>query len=610
MTRYRLKKRVLSSQTITAIKWCAITTLLVFISGLALLFYYTPPLDDLHKEFRKPAVIIKDQHHNVLAVYGDYFTHIVHLDKMPTYVPHAFLAIEDHNFYKHCGVNFRSVLRAFFKNKIAGKIVEGGSTLTQQLAKQILIGNNYFNYKNRSYIRKLQELFLAFQLEIKFSKNEILTLYLNRVYFGSGTYGIDAAALHYFQKSASQLTLFEAAILAGLLKAPSKYSPHNNQVLCLQRAKMVLKLMQEREYIDDAETFFNDKIDFHLPNRNLRFFTDWIYDFVGLCIDKEQTEDIEVITTFDLALQTKALRVCKRIMETEGTRLNAKEIALVIMNPHGAVRAMIGGINHSVSQFNRVTQAQRQAGSVIKPLIFFTALENGFSMNDYIDDSPFEIESESESWKPSNFRWKAIGSITLLDALVNSVNAVPIRLAQTLGIKRIHQTLKKMGIYTKQPDDLTIALGSGDVNLMDLTAAYASFTNEGCLPSPYGVTVIKNKKGEILYEHLEDRGKKIMSDESLAQMRTALNEIVQRGTGRRAQIERQISGKTGSNKNSDAWFIGYYEEPQKLDDDFCERDHDVAFGIWVGNDNPHDEMKPQSRGGIIPAMIAKEIFTH
>ncbi|USO02429.1 MAG: transglycosylase domain-containing protein [Alphaproteobacteria bacterium] len=580
-------------------------------SLIFLLIYYTPSLNELYTEFRKPAVVIKDQYDNTLAVYGDYFTNIVPLDELPSYVPQAFVAVEDRHFYQHHGISITGIARAMFKNRLAGRIVQGGSTLTQQLAKQILVGNKHFNYNDKSYKRKLQELILAIQLELKFSKKDILTLYLNRVYFGSGCYGIDAASRHYFDKHASKLTLFEAAILAGLLKAPSKYSPHNNQELCLKRAKTVLTLMKECDYIDDPDRFLDINKEFSSPNRNLRYFTDWVYDSIGQCIDKDNMEDIEVFTTFDVKLQKKALRACKKVMEQEGYKLGVKEVALVTMSPDGAVRTMIGGINHRNSQFNRVTQAQRQAGSAIKPLIFLAALENGYSTEDYIDDSPFE--KEDSSWKPSNFHWKSVGSITLHDALVNSVNAVPIRLTENIGIRRIQNTLKKMGIYTKQPDDLTIALGSGDANLIDLTAAYASFTNEGYLPSPYGVLYIKNAKGEVIYEHIENKGKKVMSDTSLSQMRVALNDIVQRGTGQRAQIGRQISGKTGSNRNSDAWMIGYYEEKPSADkdEDYADRANDLAFGIWVGGDTQREEdtMDERSRGGRIPAMIVKEFFS-
>lgn len=594
------------------------------IAGLfLLLFYNAPSLEDLYKDFRKPAIIIKDQKGNILGTYGDYFTHVVTLKTLPKYVPQAFLAVEDRRFYQHYGIDFMSILRAFLKNKMAGRVVQGGSSLTQQLAKQILVSNKYFDYKDQSYRRKLQEAFLAFQLERKLSKDEILTLYLNRVYFGSGAYGIDAASKHYFKKPAEELTVFEAALLAGLLKAPSKYSPHSNQKLCLARTQTILKLMQECGYIDDAQKALKQQGTYELPDRNLRFFTDWIYDSISLYIDPNQLEDIEVITTFDKDLQKKAVDACHKVMNAEGYKLGIKEVAFVTMTPSGAIKTMIGGINHAISQFNRVTQSQRQAGSVIKPLIYLAALENGFSIYDYMNDEPYS----KGTWHPSNFHWKTRGSVTLLEALVYSANAVTIRIAEAIGIPRVKGMLEKMGIFTHQPDNLTIALGSGDINIMDITAAYGSFANDGYLANPYGIIMIKNKKGDILYQRIETKGKKIMSNTSLEQMRLALKEIVQRGSGRGAKVAEYISGKTGSNRDCDAWFVGYYEKDNlsydpSLDHSseneniFVNSNHEIstsheklAFGVWVGNDK-NEDMHKKSLGGRVPAHIIREFFTN
>lgn len=599
------KKKSFFKKTLLAIFIFFFWTGLAGFSVFLYLIWDIPSIDDLYSTYRQPTIIIKDVHNKTISNYGDYFSEIVTLKDLPVYVPQTVLAVEDKRFYHHFGIDFLGIIRAFIRNKKAGRVVQGGSSITQQLAKNILITNGKFHFSDQSYKRKAQELFLAVQLERKLTKNQILTLYLNRVYLGSGTYGIDAASRLYFNKPASHLTIFESAVIGGLLKAPSKYSPFSNKKLAFERAEVVLKRMEECGYINSARKYIDmGKKQFEeikVPDQNLRYFTDWIYESINMYIDRSVKEDLEVVTTLDLDMQKTAQLACKKIMHSDGNDLGVKEVAFVAMTPEGAVRAMVGGINHYTSKFNRVTQAQRQAGSVIKPFVHLAALEYlGYSLTDYIDDTPYK----KGGWEPSNFHWHARGAVTLLDGLVNSVNAVTIRLAEAVGINRLHKFFQKLGIYTKQPDNLTIALGAGEVTLLDLTAAFAVLANKGCSTNPHGILLIRNRQGQVLYRRRKSSGVKVISDYALENMRFALNEVTIRGTGRRARIGNTVSAKTGSNKNTDAWFAGYRE--------FYENDDnrgftDLVVGVWAGNDH-NEDMHRRSVGGRVPAMIARAFF--
>lgn len=575
----------------------------VGICGLIILLWLVRDVPDISKITsltRQPSIVIKDQNGHLLATYGDLFGHVRQLNELPSYTKNALIAVEDRRFYHHFGLDVLSVFRAFVANRRAGRVVQGGSSITQQLAKNILIATGKFKHNDQTYKRKIQELFLALQLERKFSKDQILTLYLNRVYFGSGTYGIDAAAQKYFGKSAKNLTLFESAIIVGLLKSPSKFSPHSSFKRAIARAETVIKLMQDSGFIKNApheiQVGLEQMKDFKGPDYGVRYFTDWIRDSIQFYVDQE--EDLEVITTLDLNMQKSAEAAVKKIMDEHGTQLKASEAAFVAMSPDGAVKAMVGGRAHGFSQFNRATQALRQSGSAIKTFIYLAALEYlGKSMNDMENDSPYE----KGSWSPSNFKYRSVGQISYYEGLKKSCNSVVIRIAEEVGVPRIKQMLEKVGIYSDMPNNLTIALGSGSVTLLDYTAAYACFANHGRLTNPRGILAINDKYGNPKYRFTKYETPRVMSAKSYHELRHALNLVVTEGTGRRANIDGTVSGKTGSNGNKDAWFLGYREEKEGRNNKGFTN---IAFGAWVGNDNNSD-MNPKSMGSMLPALISK-----
>lgn len=549
---------------------------------------------------RQPSIIIKDQEGHLLATYGDLFGRVRQLHELPVYTKNALLAVEDKRFYNHFGLDLFGIARAIVANRKAGRVVQGGSSITQQLAKNILIATGKFKHSDQTYKRKIQEVFLVLQLERKFTKDQILTLYLNRVYFGSGTYGIDAAAQKYFGKSAPQLTLFESAIIVGLLKSPSKFSPHSSFKRATDRAETVIKLMQSSGFIQNAETEIAaghaQMQNFKGPDYGVRYFTDWIRDSIQFYADQE--EDLEVITTLDMNMQKAAEKSVKQIMDEYSDHMKASEAAFVAMSPDGAVKAMVGGRAHGFSQFNRVTQALRQSGSAIKTFIYLAALEYlGKSMSDMESDLPYE----KGTWHPSNFKYEAVGEISYLQALQKSVNSVVIRTAEHVGVKRIKHMLEKVGIYSDMPDNLTIALGAGTVTLLDYTAAYACFANHGRLTNPHGILAINDKFGNPKYRFVKYEQPRVMTAKSYHELRHALSTVVTSGTGRRADIDGTVSGKTGSNGNRDAWFIGYRETKEGRDNTGFT---DLIVGAWVGNDNNSD-MHPKSMGGFLPATIAK-----
>jgi len=585
------------------VKFFVLIGLWVGICGAAILFWMVRDVPDIGKISsltRQPSIVIKDQNGQLLATYGDLFGRVRQLSELPVHTKNALLAVEDKRFYSHFGLDFLGIARAVYANRRAGRIVQGGSSITQQLAKNILIATGKFKHNDQSYKRKIQEVFLVLQLERKFTKDQILSLYLNRVYFGSGTYGIDAAAQKYFGKSAPELTLYESAIIVGLLKSPSKFSPHSSFKRATERAEIVIKLMKSAGFIKDADIEIavgrEQMKDFKGPDYGVRYFTDWIRDSIQFYVDQE--EDLEVITTLDLDMQKTAEKVIKHVLDEHGQAMKVSEAAFVAMSPDGAVKAMVGGKAHGFSQFNRVTQALRQPGSAIKTFIYLAALEYmGKSMNDIEDDSPYE----KGTWKPGNFKYKSEGEITYLKALQKSVNSVAIRTAEKVGVKHVKQMLEKVGIYSDMPDNLTIALGSGSITLLDYTAAYACFANHGRLTNPRGILAINDKFGNPKYRFVKYETPRIMSAKSYHELRNALNTVVTAGTGRRTDIDGTVSGKTGSNGHRDAWFIGYRETKESRNN---EGFTDVVVGAWVGNDNNSD-MHPKSMGSFLPAMITK-----
>ena len=546
------------------------------------LIHDMPNLNNLESKGRRASIIFESYDGKNIATYGDLFKEVVTVDSLPRYVSDAIIAIEDHRFYQHSGVDFLGILRAMLRNLISGRIVQGGSTLTQQLAK------NLFLSPNRSIKRKVQELVLALWLEKKFTKKQILSIYLNRVYFGSGAYGIDAAAYRFFGKRAKDLTLFEAAKLAGILKSPTRYSPFYNKERSNKRTALVLSCMRDGKFISaEAEQEALQEIERpHTIAASMdenRYFTDWIMEHLEEIVQIND-EDLIIRTTLDSNLQKNAIYIIRKTLNEEGFKNNASQMALVAIDKVGAVRAMVGGHTYSESQFNRAL-ATRSFGSAFKYFVYLTALEQGMDIYDMVSDMPLSIGN----WSPKNYKYKSIGHITLLQAFAKSVNTCSIRLAQKVGMQAIIQKAHELGIHSELNNNFATALGGSGSNLLEMTAAYGATMADGEKITPFGIISIKTQKGEVLYQAQKDKHERVISEEVCEKMKIMMKEIVENGTGRRARMPITCYGKTGtSNDSRDASFIGFAPP--------------LVTGVWIGNDD-NSPMNESMTGGGIPATV-------
>jgi penicillin-binding protein 1A len=567
------------------------------IAGVAILWFVQdlPDLNNLESKVRNPSITIQTQDGEIIGTFGDLFEDMVRIDELPDYVPKALMAVEDRRFYYHFGIDFIGLFRAAYQNYLAKRVVQGGSTLTQQLAKNFLISEGSFSVHDRSFKRKIQEVLLSIWLEWKFNKDQILTMYLNRVYFGSGTYGIDAASQKYFNKSARELSVLEAAIIAGLLKAPSRYSPMANPKKAIARAKVVLELMEEAGFIKDYQKYLQGKLEFleqKKENQGSKYFCDWVYEILPNFVNVSD-QDLVVVVTLDNEMQKHAQNVCSEFLEKMGKELKTTEYAFLAMTPEGSIKAMVGGKDYRKSQFNRVTQAARQAGSTFKMFIYLAAMENNFNVFDEIDDSPVVIGD----WKPSNFRWVTRGKVSIKEAFARSVNSVSIRLAQMVTPQKVIKVARKLGITGDLEDNITIALGANEVTLLDLTNAFATYANDGRTVWPYGIAEIRDKSGNILYKHQPKVGRLVIDQETLTKMKILLRAVVAEGSGRAANIGSTVYGKTGSNGDRDAWFIGFREyNPNETGY------KNIVTGFWTGNDD-NAPMAKHSTGSRMPTRV-------
>lgn len=562
-----------------------------------------PDLGSLSVQSRKPSVIVQTHDGTILGTYGDLYEDMVPVSDLPPYVPQALMAVEDRRFEYHFGVDFIGLIRAAYTNYKAQRVVQGGSTLTQQLAKNILQTHGLFSIQDRSMKRKIQEVLLALWLEWKFTKPQIMTMYLNRVYLGSATYGIDAAARTYFNKSARNLTVFEAAVIAGLLKAPSSYTPSKNPKKSIERATTVLRLMQEAGYIKEYESHLRQgEVD--LANIQLaqgkggKYFADWVYDSIPSIIGAI-TKDIVVITTLDTDMQRHAEMVTKYYNETMGKELKASQIAFIAMSPDGAVKALVGGRNYAESQYNRATQAFRQPGSSFKTFVYLAGMEAGMTPDTMMDDTPYN----NGKYSPSNFKYISQGQTDLRTAFKKSVNSISVRITEKVTPLRVAETAQRLGISRPLPNMLSIALGAGETTLLELTAAHATFANKGYAVWPYGIVEIRDKEGNILYQYTEPPKQRIIAAEPLSSMRDLLRANVESGSGRVANVDSTVGGKTGSNGDRDAFFLGYREDYGTSDQGYAN----VVFGAWVGNDSSAP-MAKISTGSRIPARVCSDFL--
>ncbi|MDR1609697.1 MAG: transglycosylase domain-containing protein [Holosporales bacterium] len=580
--------------------YCSICGCIVVAVTLMYFAGTLPDLTNLKTAVRIPAVSVQTYDGKVIGSYGDLYEDVVTVEELPKHVPLAFMAVEDKRFFQHFGIDFVGFFRAIYQNYVAHRVVQGGSTITQQLAKNILITEGAVTHHDRSISRKVRELLLAFWLEHRFTKSEILMMYLNRVYFGAGTYGIDAASRKYFNKSAKQLSIFEAAILAGLLKAPSKYNPSNHPNYAHERAMVVLQAMEGQGLIKSAKEIETEQPTKALSGdtskiRNQQYFCDFVYEQAKKLLGGEIEDDIVVITTFDERKQEIAEEAVSYYIETEGKNYNFSQAAFICMARDGAIQAMIGGNGYSATQFNRATAASRLPGSAFKLFIYGAALEYGYQLTDMISDRPVSIAG----WNPKNYKWQSRGEVSVLDGFTFSVNAVSIRLAQSVGLRSVSKFASKLGIFDVSVNDMSVALGTTPVTLKDLTAAYTSFM-DGMPIWAYCVTEIRTRTGEVLFRKSDGITSHVIDDEVLGAGRKLLRNVVQNGTGRAANANEHVYAKTGTNGDSDAWFIGFYDPPNKK--------AGCSLGIWIGNDLASQRMAFNSTGGRIPARIARRFI--
>ncbi|MDR2794577.1 MAG: PBP1A family penicillin-binding protein [Holosporaceae bacterium] len=562
----------------------------LFVLGFFVFLFFIhdlPDINNLETKGRRASVTFESYDGKTIATYGDMFREVVQVKDLPEYIGNAIIAIEDRRFYSHCGIDFIGIARALYTNIVHRRIVQGGSTITQQLAK------NLFLSASRSIKRKVQEFILALWLEHKFSKKQILSIYLNRVYFGSCAYGIDAAAYRYFGKKARQLSTYEAAKLAGVLRAPSLYSPFYNPEKSDQRTALVLTCMRDEGYISDAEKREalqqQDKLTrLEVPRDENRYFTDWALEQVHELVSADE-DDIIVRTTLDTKMQINAAYVIKSTLEEHGFKNRANQMALIALDKSGAVRAMIGGYSYGTSQFNRV-MAVRSSGSAFKYFVYLTALEDGMDIHDLVSDMPITIGS----WCPKNTAYVSVGNIPMLQAFAKSVNTPAIRIARKVGMDRIIRKAEQLGISTEIDNNITSALGASGVNLLDITACFGATMINGRKMIPFGILSIRTQNGKYLYKAHANKTTEVISPAACEKMKILLREVVEKGTGRQAKLPITSHGKSGtSNDNRDASFIGFA--------------HPLVVGVWLGNDD-NTPMSPTMYGGFLPAIAWREFM--
>jgi penicillin-binding protein 1A len=555
---------------------------------LAFFVYVThdmPSTNDLWSASDAPSITFLDRNGRVIRREGAEAAPPVDIDTLPPYVGQAFVAIEDRRFEDHWGVDFMGLMRAAWLNIRSGAVVQGGSTITQQLAKNLFLSNE------RTFRRKAQEFAMAIWLETRFSKEDLLALYLSRVYFGAGAWGIEAASERYFDIPASQLSLTQAALLAGLVKAPSDYNPARNEEAARERANLVLQAMAEQGYITEEQRLGAVDAPIQVtqahPNDDLGYFRDWIDPLLNDVIGHERG-DYVVETTIDIEAQRAAQASIERHLSEEGDARGVSQAALVSLDDTGGIVAMVGGRDYGDSQFNRATQAGRQPGSAFKYFVYLAAMERGYTPWTVRVDAPVTYGD----WQPRNFDGEFAGPVSLTSAYARSINTVAVQLANEVGGSEVIATARRLGITSPLRNYRSLALGAQDMTLIELTQAYGALASEGRRLTPHGVLRIRRvdtPQPQVVWESPHAPGDVVIEGRAQRFMNMLMSRVVEAGTGTRARIQgRQIGGKTGTGNNyRDAWFIGYTPG--------------VATGVWVGNDQFADTQRVT--GGSLPAAI-------
>ena len=525
-----------------------------------------PPIDQLAVPKRPPNIAILADDGTLLANRGDTGGAAIHLKDLPPYLPKAFIAIEDHRFYSHWGVDPLGIGRAVMRNVMKRGGMEGGSTITQQLAK------NLFLTQERTISRKIQEAILAVWLEHRYSKDQILELYLNRVYFGAGAYGVEAAARRYFGRPASEATLQEAAILAGLMKAPTKLAPNRNPNGAADRAAQVILAMVREGFISDNM----GKLALANPGQaaaprgagSVNYAADYVMDVLNETLGAID-EDIVVTTTISAAMQNAGELALTEELAKKGQRFGVSQGALVAVDMSGQIKAMIGGRNYAESQFNRAVAARRQPGSAFKPFVYLSALEKGLTPGTLREDAPINLRG----WKPENSTHEYQGPVTLTRALSMSLNTVAVRIAMEVSPKTVIATAHRLGVASDLRPDASIALGTSEVTPLELVNAYAPFANGGVGVQPHIIVKVRRVDGKQLYQRKGSSFGRVIEPQHVGMMNAMMQETLLTGTARKAELPGwQAAGKTGTSQDyRDAWFVGYTSQ--------------LVAGVWLGNDD-------------------------
>jgi penicillin-binding protein 1A len=553
--------------------------------------YYTsqlPPIGQLTVPKRPPNFAILTSDGSLLANRGETGGRTVSLKELPPYLPKAFVAIEDRRFYDHFGIDPMGVARAFYHNVDRGGVSQGGSTLTQQLAKNLFLSHE------RTASRKIQEVILALWLEQNYSKDQILELYLNRVYFGAGAYGVEAAAQRYYGKSARSVSLSEVAVLAGLVQAPSRLAPNRNPDAAQSRAQLVLAAMNELGFItpEMTETALGIPAEPKHPNGegSANYAADYVMDVLDDFVGNVDA-DIVVTTTIEPPIQSAAERVLLEELNTKGQKFNVSQGAVVAMHPDGAVKALVGGRSYNTSQFNRATAARRQPGSPFKPFVYLTAIERGYTPDTVLDDAPVNYKG----WAPRNYDRKYRGPIALRDALALSLNTIAIKLNMEVGPKAVVQTAQRLSISSPLQANGSLALGTSEVTPLELVSAYTAFANGGNGVVPYVIGEVRTTGGNLIYNRPPSGGiGRVIDPDAVAMMNDMMHNTFVAGTARKAQIPGWLmAGKTGTtDDHKDAWFVGFTGN--------------LVAGVWLGNDD--GTLTNRVSGGNLPAEVWHEFM--
>ncbi|MCP5072544.1 MAG: PBP1A family penicillin-binding protein [Rhodobacteraceae bacterium] len=575
-----------------------VAVVLLLVVGSSTAYYYAklPAATALMDDRKRGSVTLLDYSGKVFAWRGDQFGGLVDSQTVAPHLRDAVVATEDKRFYRHLGLSPRGIIGAIRTNMREGRHPlkgHGGSTITQQVAKRV-----YFSDLG-SIERKLKEVPMSLAMEIKYTKDEILTIYMNRAYLGAGSHGFEAASQRYFSKSSSEVSVPEAAMLAGLLKAPSSNAPTRNMSRAQGRANLIIGLMQDQGYLTAAQATDARNNPAQLSAvaaaRAGGYFADWIMESGPEFILKDTTEDIVIRTTFDKRIQKAAEEALAHIFETKVSKTSKAQAAIVVLSKDGAVRAIVGGRKSAnAGEFNRATQALRQTGSSFKPFVYAAALEQGYRYDDIVEDAPLTIDIPgSGPWTPKNYDRNFRGDITLTEALAKSINTSAVRISEEVGRERVRALAADFGITGKLAAGPALALGASESTLLEMTGAYAGILNSGRSALPYGVIELTIQgDSEPLIANAGGTGRRVISDKAAGQLIYMMNQVVEVGSGRRAKLpDRQAAGKTGTTQGArDAWFVGFTA--------------DYVAGVWMGYDD-NTKLKGTTGGGL-PANIWHE----